>query len=354
MRQAAAAFGLALALVACTGHTRTGTVGDDVPGSDVARTIDIKIVPTLQTLPGVAVGHAACPDRLDISAGKTQYCTLPVGEALVRIAVAKRRANEPYFVKQADTLLDMRDIERRERALLAEDYDLRAGVRCGPPRIRIAVAGATITCALTGRALPVHRVAVDVVDAEGHILMLKPNGLLSAPIAPLMPYLKTHQAGSSVVMPGDILARSIPKVIHQGGIPTDDHLPLGAATCPATVDLTGTRRGLCRQRVAGHEVRVAVWIDRTGLRFEPLDYAISAKSVADAAVDVYRKQLAATGTPAMIAVDCGPERIVVADRSHGIPCTVTFGAASRAMTAHLLADGSLRFDLSPRPAKPAQ
>ncbi len=106
MRQPIAVLGLTVALAACTMHARTGNFGDDTPGDAVARAIDIQIVPALQSLRGVTVGHAACPEHLDVSLGKTGYCTLSVGESTVRIAVTGGHEYGKFFVKQADTVID--------------------------------------------------------------------------------------------------------------------------------------------------------------------------------------------------------------------------------------------------------
>jgi hypothetical protein len=98
MRQAIAALGLTVALTACTVTTRTGYFGDDIPGSAAARAIDTEIGSTLHTIPGAVVGHATCPAHLDASQGKIAYCTLPIDESTVRIAVTSAHEYGKFFV----------------------------------------------------------------------------------------------------------------------------------------------------------------------------------------------------------------------------------------------------------------
>jgi hypothetical protein len=120
-------------------------------------------------------------------------------------------------------VLDMRDIERKQRALLADPYDLHADVRCGSPHVRAIAAGTTFTCALFGRELPADHVDIKVTDSQ----------------------------------------------------------------------------------------------------------------------------------PQMVAADCGPDRIIVAESNRPIVCTLTYGTTTQTMTVHPLGDQGMRIDLSDRTVTPA-
>ena len=356
MRNVAAALGLAVVLAACTMQARTGTIGDDVSGAAVAQTIDIQIAPSLRSVPGLVVAPAACPERLDVSRGKTGYCVLRAGGMPLRIAVIAGTEYGKVLVKQAQALIDMRGIERRERASLAFDYGLRADVRCGTPRFRVAVAGARFTCALSGRGLPADHVDAKVVDNAGHVFLFNPHGAKSPVMSALAPYLHSHKIGRPAIVPGKLIARYIEIAVRETADETSAlSMPIGAATCPALVDLSAARRGRCRQRVAGRQLRVDVWLQEpVGINAQTIDFAIDTKRLAADAADLYRGKLEAAGYHMLVGVECGPDRIAVATQQHGIPCTLTYGAKSRPLTAVPDASGrGMRYyvpDLAPTPA----
>lgn len=344
MRQAIAALGLTAALAACTVSSRTGYFGDDLAGANVERTIDTEIAPALAVTPGLTVGHAACPDHLNVSLGKTGYCSLPVGDATLRVAVTAGNQYGAFVVKPADQILDMRELERRENAMLLDGYDLVANVRCGAPRIRVAVAGTRFRCALLVRNGPAAHIDVRIVDSAGHVVTSRPPGLRPS-IPSLVPYLYAHHAGRRTVIPGRLLERSINKLMRGPSFSTN-RIVIGATTCPAEVDLSGRRHGLCRQRVVDGTLRVAVSIDEPGgFHVQTLDYALSTKRVLAVATELYRKRVEAYGYAGTVAVDCGPERIVITTPERGIPCTLSYGGATKHMIARPEPDGRIRIDV---------
>ena len=357
MRVAVAALGFAVALAACTMQARTWTIGDDVSGAAVAQTIDIQIAPSLRSIPGLVIAPAACPERLDVSGGKTGYCVLRASGIPLRIAVTAGTEYGKVLVKQAEALIAMRDIEQRERASLALRYGLHADVRCGTPRFRVAIAGTRFRCALSGPGLPADHVDAKVVDNAGHVFLFNPHGAKSPAMSALAPYLHSHKIGRPAIVPGKLIARYIEIGIHEAAYRTSEHsMPIGAATCPALVELTAARHGRCLQRVAGRQLRVDVWLDEpVGIHVQTLDFALDTKRVAAAAADLYRSKLEAAGYHMLVGVECGPDRIAVATPQHGIACTLTYGAKSRPLTAYPDASSNaMRYyvpDLTPTPAR---
>jgi hypothetical protein len=62
-------------------YQTTGTYGDNVNGRSVERLIDTKLAPLLKSSdPTLLIGRARCAGRLDVSKGKTAYCSLPVND----------------------------------------------------------------------------------------------------------------------------------------------------------------------------------------------------------------------------------------------------------------------------------
>jgi hypothetical protein len=346
----ACAVALAVLLGGCVVSARRGVIGDNVPGADVARTIDTKIAPMLRTVPGLAVGNAACPEHLDISNGKTVYCTLPAGGMTVRVAITSGKDYGTYFVHQADGLLDMRSIERNEHAALANEYGLRADVRCGPPRFRALPPGARLNCRLAGRNLPTDHLDFKVMDAASHLFTFRPHGARWRALDVVLPYIALHKHGRRTIVPGAVLARHLHTTI-QTQADSDPHgrTAVGTATCPHDVDLSGPRHGVCRMIVLGKSLRYETWIDEpAGLNVRGLDFALDTKRVAAAAVTTYREKLVAAGLPQMVAVDCGAGRVVIATVVHGVPCKLTYGATTRPLTAYPdSSNGTLRFFVPP-------
>ena len=355
MRVAVAALGFAVALVACTMQARTGTIGDDVSGATVAQTIDIQIAPSLRSIPGLVVAPAACPEHLDVSGGKTGYCVLRASGIPLRIAVTARTEHAKIFVKQLDALIEMRDIEKRERASLEIAYGFHADVRCGTPRFRVAIAGTKFRCALSGPGLPADHVDAKVIDNAGHVFLFNPHGAQSPAMSALAPYLHSHKIGRPAIVPGKLIARYIEVEMHVAAYGTLERMPIGGAMCPAVLDLSAARHGRCVQRVAGRQLRVDVWLDEpVGIHLQTLDFALDTKRVAADAADLYRSKLQAAGYHMLVGVECGPDRIAVATPQHGIPCTLTYGAKSRSLTAYPDAGGrAMRYyvpELTPTPA----
>ena len=350
MRKVACAVALVVLLGGCVVSARRGVIGDDVPSGNVARTIDTQVAPALRTVPGLTVGHAACPEHIDVSNGKTVYCTLPAGGTTLRVAITSGKDFGTYFVHQADGLLDMRTIERKERATLANEYDLRVDVRCGPPRFRALAPGARLSCRLAGRNLPADHLDFKLMDAAGHLFTFRPRGARSRAMEAVLPYIALHKRGRRTIVPGGVLARHIHTTIQtQADSDPHDRTAIGSATCPPDVDLSGARHGVCRMIVLGKSLRFETWIDEaTGLNVRGVDFALHTKQVAAAALTTYREKLAAAGIPQMVAVDCGADRVVIATAAHGVPCKLTYGATTRALTAYPdPSNGALRFYVPP-------
>ena len=350
MRTMACAAALAVLLAGCVVSARRGVIGDDIPGSEVARTIDVQIASQLRTTPGLVVGHAACPEHIDASNGKSAYCTLPAGGTVLRVAVTSGKQFGTYFVHQADGLLDTHTLERKTRASLANEYGLHADVHCGAPRFRALRPGARLSCRLAGRNLPADHLDFKLMDAAGHLFTFRPRGMRSSAIDAMLPYVGMHKRGRRTIVPGTVLARYL-HTTTQTQADGDPHgrTTIGAATCPHDVDLSGARRAVCRMIVLGKSLRYEAWIDEpNGLNVRGLDFALNTKRVAASAVTTYREKLVAAGNPRMVAVDCGADRVVVATVAHGVPCKLTYGATTRPLTAYPdPSNGGLRFYVPP-------
>ena len=351
MRTVAGAVVLAMLLGGCVVSARRGVIGDDVPRGEVARTIDTQVASALRTVPGLAVGQAACPEHIDVSNGKTVYCTLPAGGTTLRVAVTSGKEFGTYFVHQADGLLDMRNIERGQQISIEEAYGFHADVRCGAPRFRAVPPGTRLTCRLSGRNLPADHIDFKVMDGAGRVFAFRPRGMRSRAMEALLPYLRLHKQGRRTIVSGALLAHQLYSWTRaQARGDPAGRTTVGAATCPNEVDLTGTRRGVCRMHVLGHALRFEMWIDDSvGMNSRGVEFAFQTKRVSAAAADTYREKFAAAGSPQMVAVDCGADRIVVVTTEHGLSCRLTYGATTRPMTAYPdPSTGMLRFAVPAR------
>ena len=333
MRTVAAVL-LALALAGCTQvWVRTGQIGDDVPGAAVQDTIDLQLGAALSAAkPGLNVHKAHCPEHLDLSNGKKGYCTLPVGGTALPIEVTSGKEYGQYSIKQTQALFVMPDVQQFLRADFEREYGVRATVRCGEPEIRVLQVGTRLRCAVAGPGVRADHVDLKVVDASGRLFIFRLSGMRSS-MAAFRPYLSAHKARHRTVVPGSLVEKMI-RDIWSGAQPRVHDVGLvGAATCPAKLDLTGTRRGRCTLAIAKRSLRYEASVDDiNGITVRPFEAVIDTKVVRTNAVALYTSKLRTAGLAGRVSVDCGHDRVLLLAPASTFPCTLTVDASPRPMT----------------------
>ncbi len=300
-----------------------GVLGYEVDGETVAAQIDRTIVPALRAAhPALAFGKTACPGQIDVAYDATGTCTIPAGGTSLPVEVANGPGSVPFVVHRVQALLVLDETEKRLSAQLLETYGIRAAVRCGEPRVRVVAVKTELGCttALTSRR-PV-RLAVTVWDRDGDAGFWPLPGVPALATTALGPYLRAHADGRPAVVPGPVLARLVhaqARALLDGDI--ERLRLLGAASCPARADFTGSRHVVCTVRVGGKPLRRDMWMNN-GWIDTSAPVVVDVAQVRAMAARFFQDDLAATGLT-FAAIDCGPDRIVIVEPGSALPCTVS-------------------------------
>ena len=263
--------GLCLAAVTLAGCTGVRVWSSfDVQGADVQRTIDAKIVPALRAgLEGAAVARSRCPARMDVSFGRKEYCVIPIDRDEIPVTVLGG-AGVPYQIQLEGAVYDLRRIARIAANDIAAEYGVRAQVDCGHGW-RLLEVGSHLRCMLSG---PPVRAADIEIRALSRIIVHSLPGFKSSPLADsARPYLARHRAHRRTIVPGSVVAPYIAlQIRNQFGAKAARLSAFQGVRCPDHVDMSGTKRMICRLRYGGEAPRYAARIDDAdGILTEPVD-----------------------------------------------------------------------------------
>lgn len=144
-----------------------------VPGSLVAPMIDRMVGAVLQAMPGgpTSVGHARCPDELDLTGAKHGQCYVPIGDERLREDISLESSGG-YHMQPLDAVIDMRQLaanaERSINASLAARGSADGAMVACQGTIVVVPAPSDLYCDAqlsTQRA----RLQVHVLDARGEV-----------------------------------------------------------------------------------------------------------------------------------------------------------------------------------------
>lgn len=296
---------------------RPGYYGDNVNGRSVERTIDSSIIPLLRSNdPKLTIQPSRCPDRIDVSHGKTASCTLVVNDVPLPVRVIYGGPPQQYRVSLPGSFFETRSIERFIEAHLTS-YGVTAIARCPGPAVSVIAPGTTFTCKLDGSAGP-KSIQARVGD-NGLLTLTNPAGLHSNQLErALTEVSRRHRSGARVVVAGSLLSSFIDNAISKElATYWGPRRDVGKARCPSSVNLTGTKRALCFGSVDGHDVRYAVWIDESGsFHYQRLDAIISMALLKEETEKNLNQSLEEHGFSTVVKVDCGTGVVVVPAPSH--------------------------------------
>jgi hypothetical protein len=308
-----------LALTGCTLSARTGYFNDRVAGADVERVIDEQLAPNVPLLdPGFKVAPAHCPELLDVSQGRTEFCTMRVEGVDLPVTVTGRKEQFGFLVETDAVVVKMHRIASDVADDIDANYGVRPRVDCGGPEVRVEFPNTPVTCSLLG-TLAGH------VDVESDKL-----GRISVKAVPKQRprrfevYLAQHKAGLRTVVPGSALGAYLADVYRirtRRGPRLRDYR---GVRCPDRADLSGAKRAICRIDSANGAPRYAISLDNAaGIRAIPLDAIVDTHAVRILALTSMRSRLAAAGLHTSLSVDCGADRVVVAQPKSTFGCDVS-------------------------------
>ncbi len=332
MRSPRGIVAAALAVVPLLFGCSVSSNGVAAPREVVEATIDQKL-PTVyhEAAPGLPLGHAHCPDGLmELGNGNSGHCTFDIGSLSIPIVVTLGGNNDIEYAPQA-FLIDMRHVETYLGTELLREYGVNAAAGCSDPRYRIATAGDRFTCAVKGKTYA-GRATVKVL-ANGRFFLYNPPGLTSPAAALMQPSIAAHEAGKPVVVSGKTLEAALATTMaayRAAGVRSG--LVVGDVRCPATVDLSGSKRAQCLLDVSGKTIRLSFWIEGGGWHVETVDLAMSRAAVERAATAYYDDLERNNGFSVRVSVRCPWPSVLVVTPPAARDCTLLAGKQKRRMS----------------------
>jgi hypothetical protein len=300
---------VALCMSACT--LRVGNA-DAVQGKAVQQKIDETIAPLIKSYyPQLKVEPSQCEPTIKLTQGTMGKCALRVNGVPLQIRVISAAPPDMFNVDFGGAFFfDMDSDEKIIEKSLANNYVMPVtGVaHCGKPRERLLLPGTHLTCAIDGTPL-VHSVRLKVL-LGGQVFVFNVPGLEVARTLPVS-LLTLHKQGKAVIVLGADVAAYIQR--SWGELHPADMLH-AVVTCPARMDLTGMKRGVCKATIPGLKTpeRLGFWIEPVvGFRMRPIDAVIDRAKVQRMAQDDINRRLVDNGDAADAVVLCDPGLMVI-------------------------------------------
>jgi hypothetical protein len=318
-------------LPGCTFHVRTDGVA--ATQETVQQTIDEKLPTEFhEFFPELPLGHSQCPDGLmELDHDKIGRCTLVMGDVSIPVMV-KLDAGKKIVYATDGSLFDMTRVSKYIQQAVSSDYHVSAIVACGDPRYRVLHVNDRVTCPMSGTGLP-STISFKTLEG-GHFFIFTPQGLRSGEGAITAPLLALHKRGLPVVVQGSVLERLASSSLASMKASAPAALHVGDMTCPATVDLSGKKRGVCHFDVSGKTAAATFWIDGNDWRFDT-DFVISKSGMEAAATKHYKALERNNGFSANVAVHCDMADVVVLTPPAQETCRLVINGKPRTLTIHI-------------------
>jgi hypothetical protein len=301
----------------CAARFHVGNFGDNVDRRSVEQTIQTTIGGLLRAYDSkLAIGPSHCPDRVDVSDGKTATCTLLVNGARLPVRVLYGGPPQQYRVTLPNSFFEGRGIERLIHLQLL-DQGVNAMARCPVPDVTLIPTGTKFSCALSGK-VKAKTIKVKIGDKGfvwiGGIADLQDtqaDKVLRAAVA-------QHAAGRVTVLHGSFVSAYIDRSLAMDHAASQAKLPgFGPAVCALSVDLTGTRRGVCTASIQGQQVHFQIWIDSAkNFSYRRTDAILEMAVVEQQVEAMLNQSLRENGFSAVAKIDCGGGLRVAAVGSH--------------------------------------
>lgn len=303
-------FLFALVLAGCV-SLQSGYYGDNVDGRSVERSIDSVIGGYLRLRdPHLLVEPSRCPDRIDVSQGRTASCTLVIDHVPLLVRVIYGGPPQQFSAKLPDYFFERRTVEQfAETELLKHGVKVRVG--CSGAAVSIMEPGTRFTCRMVGDTTA-KPITMNVGD-HGRLTFPSIAGLRRSQFDKTLFYIMNrHQSGAPTLVAGSFLAEYIDQSISEDRQASPVAGPkFGSVRCPDSVDLTGRKRGICLVSVAGRDLHIGVWISSRTLVSQPLDAVIDMHFVQAQAEASINQALAEHGFSTVVKIDCKPGYFVM-------------------------------------------
>ena len=319
----AVAFALAAALAGCNAvHDLTHPAF--VSGKQAQAWVDAEAGAMIAARhPGLRVGHAQCPYLLNVSGTRTARCTIPVGDAQLRIDVEH---SPTWTLSDVDAVVVKREANREVAEHLTERYGMPFTARCDGPEVQVIPVGGSVVCAVDAPvALYVNRIKVHVLGRDGP---LEPAEIPSAGsrVERLLGRDVAEKRSGGITVAGPRVERYLRAIA--GGIHHAELVQrrlIGAAHCPRTIVLGGSAHASCTVQAGDVPIRYDLRFDEgRGLVVEEPTIVV-APELREIAERYFAAWLKATGKRGNVALDCGAHPVVVVDPGSVVPCTGQIG-----------------------------
>ncbi len=289
-----------------------GNDGDNVSGRDVEHAIDTKLAPSLKSADSnLKIAPARCAKRLNLSKGKTGYCTLPVDGVKLPVRVVYVDA-DPQGVR-ANFDGDFLETSAMDSAVAQQLklYDgITASVRCPGPPVRVLKQGVYITCPIEG-STRITTVLLKTVG-DGKVYVYPPTHL--SPAISQFPgnAFAKHNQDEPVILTGP----QLDAYLNRFYLPTLHMDRPGTVACPSTVDLSGENHVICAIHWQGNLTQhIDMFLVTDNYAVYRQEAVIDRRHVEQAVEQELDRESVDQGDPADAKVDCGPGLKVVAVRA---------------------------------------
>jgi hypothetical protein len=280
-----------------------------------------------EVIPNVHVGAIDCPDKIDVSSGHHERCSIIVEGRRYDVDVfADEAAKQLHAVMQA-TLINVETIEKIGHADAGRLGSPETTLDCGQPRIRAFAVGDQLVCTAS-RPGWTYDWKLKVENLRG--LIYFPNGFPARPGAgsdPLMAKLMPLLAQTTRILDG----KDAEAIIRDGNRPAEEEpeVHLGAVHCPPKVDLSDGKHALCTAIVNDQPLRMRIDVKDGGWHTVADQALFMMETIErDAALSGEHKLQGHGGWGVQVRVDCGKPRVVVAEFPAERSCEATFSTGT--------------------------
>jgi|GEM_PF-5590904 len=291
-------------------------------GDRIARNADIMVGDMIAAqFPGVRVDRVRCPPLLDLTAGRSARCAVPIDGDQLAISVTTRRDHRGFEYGAVDALFVARDGERTIARKLDELYGERFGVRCPGAAVRVLQFPAHIAC------------DVELPDASRREIMVTPHGNRGAVEigdlagvttrkARILGTAAATQREGSVTMAGRALEqylRGSAAFLDSGEVGRRGLV--GTAHCPPRVVLHEGTHARCTVAVADVTLGYDVHFEKgLGLRADLATSVAVVPALREFALRYFRHRRLAANIPYPVDVNCGTVPAIVEEPGSTFRC----------------------------------
>jgi hypothetical protein len=304
-----------------------------VNGTTAAHEIDAAVGNMIAArFPEVGVGSATCPALLNLTAGRTERCALPVAGKTVHVDVSlrdtvRRDAAWRYRFWTAEALFVRRDAERTIAESLARTYGETFDVHCPGAAVRVLARTSEVTCTVQAPDVTRRSIPVRPLGDDGSMFPDELPHVATRWVRSFGSDVATRREGS-VVITGRALEQFVrASAGFQAGGEVGRRGLVGTARCPARVVLhEGTHAG-CTVRVGAETQKYDVHFEKgLGLRIDTDENVAVVPALRDFAVRYFERPAFTGGKPANVRVNCTGGVVVFVEPGSAVTCVAKVGA----------------------------